>query len=520
MSSNDKRMPGASRREVLRGLLSAGVGLGLAAACGDSGGASGSTGGAGGTGGTGAGGRAPEPDAATGGNGGSPPDAGPRRPRVAIVGAGSAGVTLAWLLDGDADVTLFEAEAEVGGNVKAVALPGREPPALLDLGAQYFNPRTHETFARLLTHLDLFDPMDAARQAAQGVRLTASTMTIFGAGEAEPRFVSPARPDRLWALQAPWNGDGIGAFAALSAAGVQMERDDAPWDVTVQTFLEGLSITEAQRERILLPLAAAVNNGDLEIARTLSARAAFTFVSRNVPASPLDPVTNYVMLDGLGAAHRKMLGECTTVTVRTRARVASVGSAASGDAPLRVTLEGGESLPFDQVVLAVVPRDPAAFVGGVQGAGEVVTALQGVETYPTTMMLHADPAYAPADAMHHSLLNARIDGGFCEASMSVGVVLPPGPDGAPVDLWKSWTTHRSAPPAQILAQAEFRHLLTTPRTIAAAARINTLQGTAGMSFCGTYTAPVDSQDTAVESALRVAEQIAAQAAHLRAFVPA
>jgi predicted NAD/FAD-binding protein len=454
-----------------------------------------------------------------GGTGGTP-DAGPQRLRVAIVGAGTAGVTLAWLLDGEADVTLFEAEAEVGGNVKAVPLPGRDPPALIDLGAQYFNPRTHETFARLLTHLDLFDPMDAARQAAQGVRLTASTMTIFGAGEADPRFVSPARPDRLWALQAPWNGDGIGAFAALSTAGVQMERDDAPWDVTVQTFLEGLTITEAQRERVLLPLAAAVNNGDLEIARTLSARAAFTFVSRNVPASPLDPVTNYVMLDGLGAAHRKMLGECTTVTVRTGARVASVGSAAGGDGPLRVALEGGESLPFDQVVLAVVPRDPAAFVGGVQGAAEVVAALQGVETYPTTMMLHADPAYAPADAMHHSLLNARVEGGFCEASMSVATVLPPGPDGAPVDLWKSWTTHRSTPPEQILAQAEFRHLLTTPRTIAAAARINTLQGTAGLSFCGTYTAPVDSQDTAVESALLVAERIAAQAAHLRAFVPA
>lgn len=518
MDDSEKRAPGASRREVLRGLLSASVGLGLAAACGDSGGGSGSAGGAGGSaGGAGGSGGAggTGPDAATGG---TAPDAGPRRPRVAIVGAGTAGVTLAWLLDGEADVTLFEAEPEIGGNVKAVPLPGRDPPALIDLGAQYFNPRTHETFARLLTHLDLFDPMDPARQAAQGVRLTASTMTIFGAGEADPRFVSPARPDRLWALQAPWNGDGIGAFAALSTAGVQMERDDAPWDVTVQAFLEGLSITEAQRERVLLPLAAAVNNGHLEIARTLSARAAFTFVSRNVPASPLDPVTNYVMLDGLGAAHRKMLGECTTVTVRTRARVASVGS--GGDAPLQVTLENGESLPFDQVVLAVVPRDPAAFVGGVQGAGEVVTALQGVETYPTTMMLHADAAYAPADAMHHSLLNARVEGGFCEASMSVATVLPPGPDGAPVALWKSWTTHRSTPPAQILAQAEFRHLLTTPRTIAAAARINTLQGTSGLFFCGTYTAPIDSQDTAVESALLVAERVAAQAAHLRAFVPA
>src|SRR5690606_4509835 len=41
-------------------------------------------------------------------------------PRVGIVGAGMAGVALAWLLDGEREVLLLEAKDGIGGNVESV----------------------------------------------------------------------------------------------------------------------------------------------------------------------------------------------------------------------------------------------------------------------------------------------------------------------------------------------------------------------------------------------------------------
>ena len=62
--------------------------------------------------------------------------AAPPRPTVAIIGAGMAGVSVAWLLDGQRDVVLLESRGTIGGNVRSldVELDGHQ--FAVDLGAQ------------------------------------------------------------------------------------------------------------------------------------------------------------------------------------------------------------------------------------------------------------------------------------------------------------------------------------------------------------------------------------------------
>ena len=62
------------------------------------------------------------------------------RPTVAIIGAGMAGVSRAWLLDGLRDVVLLESRESIGGNVRSldVELDGHQ--FAVDLGAQFFHP--------------------------------------------------------------------------------------------------------------------------------------------------------------------------------------------------------------------------------------------------------------------------------------------------------------------------------------------------------------------------------------------
>jgi len=81
-------------------------------------------------------------------------------------------------------------------------------------------------------------------------------------------------------------------------------------------------------------------------------------------------------------------------------------------------------------------------------------------------------------------------------------------------LWKSWITHR-APPQQVLASADFLHFAPSPAAIKAQRVLATQQGRNGLWFAGGYTLPFDSQETALLSALTVAEGFAGGSARTR-----
>src|SRR5689334_17867684 len=83
--------------------------------------------------------------------------AAPRR-RVAIIGGGMAGVSLAWLLDGSCDVFLVEARSSIGGNVRSVEITLGGRTLVVDMGAQYFHPGPYPLYTALLSLLGLYPP--------------------------------------------------------------------------------------------------------------------------------------------------------------------------------------------------------------------------------------------------------------------------------------------------------------------------------------------------------------------------
>jgi predicted NAD/FAD-binding protein len=96
-------------------------------------------------------------------------------------------------------------------------------------------------------------------------------------------------------------------------------------------------------------------------------------------------------------------------------------------------------------------------------------------------------------------------------------VLTAAPGASPPKVWKSWVTHRRQLPVQVLHQASFRHLLSTPATIHAQSVLGALQGQAGLWFAGGYTQPFDSQESALLSAMGVASGIGGSTARATAL---
>jgi uncharacterized protein len=409
-----------------------------------------------------------------------------------------AGVSLAWLLDGACDVVLLEARASLGGNVQTVDLDVDGEHVVVDAGAQYFHPGPYPLYAALLAHLGLHAPEVSEDSAWHAFP---ASITVAEGSEATPRFVSPALPGRAWPLIAPWNVPGIVAFAVGFTAARRRELSGGSWALTLGDWLPTLGLSQSQWEGMLLPWAASLFSGRIEEARGMSARAAMIFAAKALPPHPLDVVQYYVLKSGMAEALQRMRRQFATVDVLTSARVQSVTRLPHGG--FRVQVAGGRTAIVDALVVSAAGPDARWLLRGVAGTHAQQTAMAGIEFTDTRIAIHTDPCYAPSNPHYWSFLNCQVHGGFCEASMWLAQVLSDPPRATARKIWKSWITHRDRRPSRILHEVDFSHLLPTPATLAAQERLRALQGRGDIWFAGGYTFPYDSQETALQSALRV-----------------
>jgi predicted NAD/FAD-binding protein len=430
-------------------------------------------------------------------------------PRVGIVGGGLAGVATAWLLDGVFEVVLFESRGQLGGHAHTVSVEVAGQPFVVDVGAQFVAPGPHPTYMRLLEHLGLLDPSSPESDKTTDVDMT---ITVAETGAARPIFLSPAT-GRAWTLLAPWNLPALVAFAVFRRAALRLVRRN-DWSVPVGDWLEGLPLGVEAREGLIVPLLAAMVGCTHDQARTLSALGAVLFIAKALPERALDPV-RYANSDiGLGGNVAALAAACGSLTVSVAAPVAGLAARPGGG--YRLHAEGGLVEDVDLLVLATPPHAAAVLLEDLPGHGGTAALLGAFEYFDAEVSIHRDPAYMPPRRRHWSSYNVLVDAGRAEASVWYGALREAADGTAPL-LFKSWATARSAQPADEVVRRAFRHPLVTPAFLERQAQLVPGQGAGGVFLAGSYTREVDSQETALVSAIEVVRRIAPGAPNLLAL---
>ena len=390
--------------------------------------------------------------------------------RIAVIGAGIAGNTVAWKLHRDHDVTVFEAADWIGGHSHTVDVVVGGRSYAVDTGFIVCNDWTYPHFLRLLQELDVATQPStmsfSVRCERTGLEYNGSTLnTLFAQRRnlVRPSFHGMLRDILRFNRDAP----------------LLIEQDPA-LSLTLGDYLARERYGRAFIEHYLLPMGAAI--WSTRPVRMLDCPASFfiRFFANHGMLSVNERPQWRVVSGGSRAYVEKLTAPFRTRIV-TGAAVRRVRRLAGG---VEIELQQGSPQRFDAAFLAChsdealrLLQDPTPQERSVLGA---------IDYQANDVILHTDERLLPvrrrawAAWNYHAL--ARDDGAV---AVTYNLNLLQSLD-APVTFCVTLNRTEDIDSRKILGRFIYHHPLFSTAAVAAQARQSELNSIGGLYYCGAY----------------------------------
>jgi hypothetical protein len=388
--------------------------------------------------------------------------------RVAVVGSGIGGLSAAWLLSRGHDVTLYEADARLGGHVDthAVEVDGRR--LAVDTGFIVHNPGHYPLLTRLFAELGVATQPTTMGFSVQDAR----TGLEYNAASLDALFcqrrnlVSP----RFWGMLR----DLVRFYRAAPAL-----LDEPGPGPSLGDYLDEHGYGAAFREQHLLPMACALWSSPASTIARFPARYLVQFMA------------NHQMLRLAGRAPWRVVSggsrryvDAMAAHWDVRVRLATpVRGLARDDHGATVRTDAG-SERFDHVVLACHSDQALALL---DDASDAERDILGAITYQANdTVLHTDARLLPRRRKAWAAWNAYVPAdpaGDCTVSYCMNL-LQRLPTRTPLVVTLNRTC--DIDPGRVLARRAYHHPVYTRESVAAQARRAEIQGVRRTWFAGAY----------------------------------
>ena len=314
------------------------------------------------------------------------------KPRVAIVGSGIAGLTAAYRLQNDVDVTVFEQNDWIGGHTHTVDVTLDGQTYAVDTGFIVFNEWTYPRFLNLLSELNLAhqdtDMSFSVMSETTGIEYAGTNLSTLFAQRR--RLLSPSYYRFLRDIM---------RFNRTAIDDLANQRISA--SVTLHDYLRKLSLCDLFHSHYLLPMAAAIWSSDLKDVNQMPALFFIRFFKNHGLLSVTDRPQWYT-LPGGSRSYIAPLTASFRERIRLETPVKSVRNTSQGVEV--VTPVGVEK--YDAVVLASHSNQSLALLDKSERA--IRTILQGIPYADNEVVLHTDRSQMPANRRAWASWNYQI----------------------------------------------------------------------------------------------------------------
>ncbi len=394
--------------------------------------------------------------------------------RIAVIGSGISGLSVAHALADQAQLTLFEAESHFGGHSHTVDLRLEGLRHGVDTGFLVFNHRTYPRLVELFKALEVptapSEMSFSVQVPQQGIEWSGNSLnTVFAqrGNLLRPRFLGMLAQ--------------ILRFNRL-ATGLAVNGDEATLTEPIGDFLLRHGFGEAFRDWYLLPMLGCIWSCPTDQMLRFPVATMIRFCHNHGLIQVSDRPQWMTVVGGSRVYVQKMVAGLDDA--RLRCPVRAVRRTAAG--VLVSTDQGTER--FDEVVLACHSDQALSLLA--DASDDERALLASIRYQPNRAVLHTDTAVLPRRRQAWAAWNYEraADSAAEQSGVCLHYLLnrlQPLPWRTPVLV--SLNPSREPDPAKVLGEFDYSHPVFDAAAIAAQSRLAQIQGRDGTWFCGAWT---------------------------------
>ncbi|MBK9072902.1 MAG: NAD(P)-binding protein [Myxococcales bacterium] len=388
--------------------------------------------------------------------------------KVAVVGAGIAGLAAAHYLGQAHEVVLYCDQPKLGGHTNTVVVQEGPRPIAIDTGFIVFNTSTYPNFMAFLRELGVaWAPSDMTLSVRSEARNFEYAGTSVASLFAQRRNLASPRFLRMLA--------DLRRFYRLAPALV-----DAPAELTLAAWLAQHNFSAAFYEDHLEPLVRAVWSADAPAAAAFPARFMARFFANHgfLQVAGRSP---WFTIAGGAHAYVRAMQAAFAGEVRLGAGVVAVTRLPSGKVEVATSIDVAA---YDHVVMAC-HADMAVALAKAPTATERALLPQ-FRYQPNVAVLHTDAGVMPKRRVAWSSWNVHLDAAHVGGACLTYWMNKLQPLAASQDYFVSLNYEEHIDPAKVISRFEYAHPVFSEATVAAQARHGEVIDHEGISYCGAY----------------------------------
>ena len=391
---------------------------------------------------------------------------------IAIIGSGIAGLTCAWRLAGQHQVTLFEAASTPGGHTATVDIATPQGTWAIDTGFIVYNDRTYPRFMGLLSELGLSGQKTqmsfSVHNPQSGLEYNGHSLSSLFAQRRN--LVKPA----FWGLLTE-----IVRFNRLAKQALAGAFDPG---ATLQTFLERHRFSPFFARHYILPMGAAIWSSSLQEMRRFPLALFLRFFENHGLLDIRQRPQWYVVPGGSREYVRALLAQRgDRLRLRLNAPVQNVIRRQEG---VTLQLASGEQ-HFDQAIFACHSAQALAMLADPTSAEREI--LGDIGWQQNEVVLHSDPRWLPTRKRAWASWNYRLseqDQASACVTYNMNIL-----QGLPADAPLFCVTLNPPTPVDprfVWKRMVYEHPLFNPQSWSAQMRHQEINGRQRSWFCGAY----------------------------------